>query len=150
MPLNNFLAKQRAELKKRLDELKPFHDEYLTLLEAQKALSEVTPVTRGGRRRGRPPARRGPGRPATKRGPGRPAAKRGPGRPATKRGPGRPRASDGTRAEQALAIVAQNPGITVPGIAKKVNIRQNYLYRVMADLHKKGSVKRRNRGYHPA
>lgn len=194
MPQSDLLAKQRTELKKRLDELRPLHDEYLTLLEVEEALKTlngVPPAQRGpgrpatkrgpgrpaSRRRGRPAAKRGPnvsavkrapgrpakrkpGRPATKRGPGRPAAKSKPGQlarkgaggTAAKRGPGRPRAADRgvTRADEALKLVSQNPGITVPEIARELKVRQNYLYRVMDSLQKKRAVKRRKRGYHPA
>ena len=90
--------------------------------------------------------RRGPGRP-----PGRPPGQAGPGRPAaaaraqdarrprtggrTRRGRG---SRSNTRADQALALIKQNPGIKVPDIADKMGIRQNYLYRVTAGLE--GSV----------
>src|SRR5687767_6519897 len=75
-----------------------------------------------------------------------------------KRGPGRPRGSrnrtsggrrrrSGTRAEQAVKLVAENPGITAGEIAKRLGIAPNYLYRVMADLEKEGRVKKDGRKY---
>jgi hypothetical protein len=111
-----------------------------------------------------PDGRRGPGRPPAKRGPGRPPAKRGPGRPrgsrttttraaaangrrTARRGRGR---RSNTRADQALALIKQNPGIKVPDIAKQMGIRQNYLYRVTAGLEKQRLVRRRDGGFHAA
>jgi hypothetical protein len=74
-----------------------------------------------------------------------------------RRRPGRPRGSattrrrrrGGTRADQAVKIVADNPGITASEIAKRMKIKPNYLYRVMGDLQKEGRVSKRGRGYHP-
>jgi hypothetical protein len=88
------------------------------------------------RRRGRPPAAKVAAPPAAKR------ARRGPGRPRGRR--------SGTRAAQALALVGQTPGITIPDIAKSLKIEPNYLYRVMNKLVENGSVKRDGQGWHPA
>ena len=75
-----------------------------------------------------------------------------------KRGPGRPRGSTnrkrrkrrgGTRAEQAVKVITDNPGITPSEIAKRLGIKPNYLYRVMNDLQKDGLVSKRGRGYFP-
>jgi hypothetical protein len=158
-PRTDFLAKQREQIDARLRELQPAHEEYLTLLKARDALAAVKP----------PDGRRGPGRPAGKRGPGRPPGKRGPGRPRGSRttttrattaraagGNGRRTARRGrgrrsnTRADQALALIKQNPGIKVPDIAKQMGIRQNYLYRVTAGLQKQRLVRRRDGGFHAA
>ena len=46
---------------------------------------------------------------------------------------GRPKGS-GTRGSEALALVKQNPGITIPEIAEKMGVKQNYLYRVLPGL----------------
>ncbi|MGI9557620.1 MAG: hypothetical protein ACR2N5_06735 [Solirubrobacterales bacterium] len=72
-----------------------------------------------------------------------------------RRGPGRPKGSKNkrrgsTRADQAVEVVAANPGIPASEIAKKLEIAPNYMYRVMADLVKEGRVQKRGRGYHPA
>jgi DNA-binding IscR family transcriptional regulator len=37
--------------------------------------------------------------------------------------------------------------MTVPQIADRMGIRQNYLYRVTAALQKQGSVKRKGQGF---
>ena len=77
-----------------------------------------------------------------------------------KRGPGRPRGSatasstptrrrrrSGTRAEQALKLISESPGITASEIAKQMKIKPNYMYRVLADLQKDGRVKKSGRKY---
>lgn len=83
----------------------------------------------------------------TGRGPGRPpgsATKR-----TTRRGPGRPRGRrrGGTRADQALALVRSQPGITIPEIAKAIKIEPNYLYRVLPKLQQSGQVKKAGKGW---
>jgi len=44
--------------------------------------------------------------------------------------------------------VQEQPGITVPEIAAKMGIKQNYLYRVLPGLQKDGKVVKRGRGWH--
>jgi DNA-binding MarR family transcriptional regulator len=61
-----------------------------------------------------------------------------------RRGPGRPRAA------QALELVRNKPGITIPQIAESLKIEPNYLYRVMPKLVSDGQVKRDGQGWHPA
>jgi len=74
----------------------------------------------------------------------------------TKRRPGRPRRSGrrrrgGTRADQAVKLISDNPGISVSELGKKMRLNHpNYLYRVLPDLEKDGRIKRRGKGYHPA
>jgi hypothetical protein len=55
-----------------------------------------------------------------------------------------------TRGDQALELVRQKPGITIPEIAQSLGIEPNYLYRVMPNLVKSGQVKRDGQGWHPA
>jgi sugar-specific transcriptional regulator TrmB len=74
-----------------------------------------------------------------------------------RRRPGRPRGSrtrrargrrrGGTRADQAVKIVSENPEITASEVAKRMRIKPNYVYRVMGDLQKQGRVRKRGRGY---
>ena len=88
------------------------------------------------------------------------SARRGPGRPRgstssaarpPRRRPGRPRGRrNGTRATQALELVREQPGITIPQIAETLKIEPNYLYRVMPKLVADGQVKRDGQGWHPA
>jgi hypothetical protein len=76
-----------------------------------------------------------------------------------KRGPGRPRGSGGgrrrtrrggTRADQAVKIIGDNPGIGVSELGKKMRLKApNYLYRVLPDLEKEGRIKKKGSGYHP-
>jgi hypothetical protein len=74
----------------------------------------------------------------------------------TRRGPGRPRSSGrrrrrgNTRADQAVKLISDNPGIKVSELGKKMKLNHpNYLYRVLPDLEKEGRVKRKGTGYFP-
>jgi hypothetical protein len=89
-----------------------------------------------------------------RRGPGRPPGSRSTstsGRRRAARRPGRPRGrrSGGTRANQALEMVRNQPGITIPQIAENLKIEPNYLYRVMPKLVSDGQVRREGQGWHP-
>jgi DNA invertase Pin-like site-specific DNA recombinase len=53
----------------------------------------------------------------------------------------------GTRADQAVTLIKQNPGITASEIAKQMKIKPNYLYRVLSDLEKQKSIKKKGRTY---
>ena len=55
-----------------------------------------------------------------------------------------------TRAVQALELVRERPGITIPEIAKAMRIEPNYLYRVLPRLASEGSITRDGQGWHPA
>jgi hypothetical protein len=75
-----------------------------------------------------------------------------------RRGPGRPRGSTATprrrsgstRADQAVRIIKQNPGIGVSELGRKMKLNHpNYLYRVLPDLQKEGRIRRKGKGYHP-
>jgi hypothetical protein len=135
----DFLSQQLSALEKRLGELRPHVEEYLHLEKVKEALEGV----------GRESGRRGPGRPRAS------AARRGPGRPkgsTTRRrstnGRRRRGRRGGTRADQALKVVRENPGITVSDMAGRMNIKQpNYLYRVMNQLESDGAVKKTGKGY---
>jgi hypothetical protein len=87
---------------------------------------------------------------ATRRGPGRPrgSAKKSSGR--TSSAPRRRRKRrGGTRADQAVKLIEENPGIGASDVAKQMKIKPNYLYRVLGDLEKEGRVKKNGRQYHP-
>jgi DNA invertase Pin-like site-specific DNA recombinase len=56
----------------------------------------------------------------------------------------------GTRADQAVKLIQQNPGITASEIAKSMKIKPNYLYRVLSDLEKQKRVKKKGRTYSAA
>jgi len=135
-----------------------------------KAASASTATTKVGRKKvGRPPgkkvdllaakvdppAAKKPGRPkGSGKKVGRPAGSgKKVGRPAGK--VGRPkgkvgrRKGSGTRAAQALSFVQGQPGITIPELAAKMSIKQNYLYRVLPGLEQEGKLEKKGRGWHP-
>jgi Mn-dependent DtxR family transcriptional regulator len=114
------------------DQLRALKDEASRLEAARAALT-------GGRRRVGRPARNG-----AVRAPARPASRRN--APAT--APRRRRGGD-TRANQALELVREKPGITIPEIAQAMKIQPNYLYRVLPHLASDGQVKRDGQGWHP-
>ena len=41
------------------------------------------------------------------------------------------------------------PGITIPELAAKMGIKQNYLYRVLPGLEQENKVSKQGRGWHP-
>ena len=151
--MTDFLDEKRREITDRLKELKPLVDEYSRLEAAAAALDGVkgsSPAAATGRRRG-------PGRPrgsstrakarATAAAPKTKVKRKKPGRPAGRRKAGR-RKGSGTRAAQALSFVQGQPGITIPELAAKMGIKQNYLYRVLPGLEKENKVKKQGRGWH--
>jgi hypothetical protein len=123
----DFLDEKRKEIQTRLKELRPLVDEYHRLEAAEKALSGVNGASSSSTAA---PTRR---RRRTGAGTGR---------------RGRPRGS-GTRAAQAEQLVKDQPGITIPEIADKLGMKQNYLYRVMPQLASDGKVVKSGRGWHP-
>ena len=122
----DFLDEKRKEIGARLKELRPLVDEYQRLEAAERALSGVS----DGKAAETAPARRRRRTPSS-------SGRRG-----------RPRGS-GTRAEQARKLVNEQPGITIPELADKMGIKQNYLYRVMPQLADDGFVVKSGRGWHP-
>jgi hypothetical protein len=147
--VTDFLDEKRREITDRLKELKPAVEEYSRLEAAAAALDGVggsSPRAKGTTAS----PRRGPGRPrgsaarATKTA-AKAAAKAK--RPAKRRA-GR-RKGSGTRAAEALAFVQGQPGITIPELAAKMGIKQNYLYRVLPGLEQENKVQKQGRGWHP-
>jgi CRP-like cAMP-binding protein len=119
----DFLDEKRKEIQARLKELRPLVDEYHRLEAAESALSGV-----GGTAAPAPTRRRRSSASSNGR-------------------RGRPRGS-GTRAAQALQLVGERPGITIPELADAMGIKQNYLYRVMPGLAEEGKVTKSGRGWH--
>jgi hypothetical protein len=58
------------------------------------------------------------------------------------------RKGSGTRAAQALKLVRGQPGITIPELATKMGIKQNYLYRVLPALEQENKINKQGRGWH--
>ena len=160
--MTDFLDEKRREITERLHELKPLVDEFNRLEAAAAALAGVigsAASDAGSAATAVVTRRRGPGRP---RGSGRkkaavkaaaaaapkaaPKAAAKPGRPAKRRA-GR-RKGSGTRAAEALSFVQGQPGITIPELAAKMGIKQNYLYRVLPGLEQEGKLEKKGRGWH--
>jgi hypothetical protein len=121
--VTEFLDGARREIEARLGELR---DEVRRLEAAAAALSAG--VTR----------RRGPGRP---RGSAN-TARRTTARRDRRRG-------SGIRRAQAEKLVRESPGITISELAKKMNIKPNYLYRVLPELQRDGKVRKDGKKWHP-
>jgi hypothetical protein len=128
----DFLDEKRKEIQARLKELKPYVEEYELLQAADSALSGI-----------------GNGASSTPRAATSSAAatRRSPKRAASGARRGRPKGG-GTRSAQALDLVKERPGITIPELAEAMGIQQNYLYRVMPGLAEEGKVTKSGRGWH--
>lgn len=123
------LTRVRGDLEKRLKELEPLVQEHAHVRQALEALKAA------GSRVHR----------ASSDGATRPAVAKT--EAAVRRG--RPRGS-GARAQQALKLVENHPGITIAELAKKMKIKANYLYRVLPQLERAGKIRRHEKGYHKA
>jgi hypothetical protein len=168
--VTDFLDEKHREITDRLAELQPLVEEYQRLEAAvaaldglgrsataapaatPKAAAKATPKAAAKKI----PGRRGPGRPRgsktkTKKAAAAPATATAPapaGRGGARRKAGR-RKGSGTRAAQALAFVQEQAGITIPELAARMGIKQNYLYRVLPILEEEGKVRKEGRGWHP-
>ena len=127
----DFLDEKRSEIGARLKELKPLVEEYQRLQAAAAALDGVPTTAVAPRSNGR-----------TAKSSAKRRSYNGTGRR------GRPKGS-GTRGAEALALVKESPGITIPELAEKMGIKQNYLYRVLPGLAEDGLVSKDGRGWHP-
>jgi hypothetical protein len=131
MATTDFIDEKRREITDRLTELKPLVDEYAQLQAAAAALENVVAPSHGPS-----PARRAAARPSAS------------GRGATHGKRGRPKGS-GTRGVEALELVKAHPGITIPEIAEKIGIKENYLYRLLPALAQDGLIIKHGRGWKP-
>jgi hypothetical protein len=129
-PSTNVLDEARQLVERRLADL----DEERRRLE--RALAEL-----GGKA-----SRRGPGRPRGSAAKGTSGgSSKGSGAPRRRR-----KRRGGTRADQAVKLIEDSPGISASDVAKNMKIKPNYLYRVLGDLEKEGRVKKDGRQYYPA
>jgi hypothetical protein len=133
----DFLDEKRNEIGARLTELRPLVDEYQRLEAAAAALDGVSATA--------PTSTTPPASPRRPRARATASARTG-GAAHGRRG--RPKGS-GTRGAEALALVKASPGITIPEIAEKMGIKQNYLYRVLPGLAEDGLVVKEGRGWKP-
>src|SRR4051812_3154868 len=109
--MSDFLDEKRKEIQARLKELKPLVDEYQRLEAAESALSGVADGSTSSTSPAPAPARR------ASSGTRRRSSGGGGGAGGGGRRRGRPRGS-GTRAAQALELVRDRPGITIPEMAQ--------------------------------
>ncbi len=165
--MTDFLDEKRQEISSRLKELRPLVDEFNRLEAAAAALAGVIGSAASDATSAASAAaasvtrRRGPGRPrgsssrkkaakaaatATAATPKAAAPKAA--KPAAKRRAGR-RKGSGTRAAEARSFVQGQPGITIPELAAKMGIKQNYLYRVLPGLEQENKVEKKGRGWYP-
>ena len=134
----DFLAEKRSEIEKRLEELRPLHDEFTRLERAKAALDGVDGEGGAASRTSRP--RRAGG--------GRRRSQPAKGRRRSQAANGRRRRRAGCRAAETLELVRHNPGITIAEIADRLGMKQrNYLYRIMATLQGEGTVDKQGRGF---
>lgn len=134
----DFLEEKATEIRARIDELQTQIDEVAPLVEEQNRLRAALAALEGAIDRPAP-RREAPKRSAR-------ATPRG-GGSGGGNGRGRPKGS-GTRGKEALKLVQDRPGITIPELADAMGIKQNYLYRVLPDLQKEGLVRKEGRGWH--
>ncbi len=128
MPSNNVVDEARQLILDRLNELE---DERKRL---EGALKEL-----GGK-----VVRRSPGRPRGSK------SSKGTAGTGTSTGKKRRKRRGGTRADQAVKLIEDQPGISASDVATTMKIKPNYLYRVLGDLEKEGRVKKDGRQYYPA
>ena len=156
------LDEQHRQITERLKQLSPIVEEHRRLKAAAKALARIrrSAVATVPTRRRKPG--RASGTEATTATPTKkPARSKKVGRPAssgeattvattttaTKRRVGR-RKGSGTRAAQTLALVKEQPGITIPELATKMGIKQTYLYRVLPALQKERKITKEGKGWY--
>ena len=113
------------QVRARLEELRPQHEEYLQLL---NVLASFEPPTAT-------PAPESPSRSRSRR--------RRPSAPAAGAGAGRRTG----RRDEAEALVRSRPGITVSELAQELGIGSTYLYRIMPALEREGRVRKDGTGY---
>jgi hypothetical protein len=124
----DFLEEKKREIAARLKELKPQVDEYHRLEGALRALDGVGGAATATATAAAPRTRRASSKSSGRR--------------------GRPRGT-GSRANQTLELVKSEPGITIPQLAERMGIKQNYLYRVLPGLEQDGKVRKEGRGWFP-
>ena len=127
----DFLQRTAREIEGRLRSLRD---------EAFRLEAALVALTGGAKRRPGHPGRNGTTRPLSR------SAGRRNGRAAEPR----QRRGGNTRANQALELVREKPGITIPEIATAMKIEPNYLYRVLPRLASDGQVRRDGKGWHAA
>lgn len=129
--MSTVLENFNTELTKRLKELDPLVEEHRQLSAIAEKLGTI-PAASNGHSAAKPRAARKPSGGVLGKTVG---GKRG--RPA----------GSGKRGLEVIEVIKTNPGITVSGIAEKLAIKPNYLYRVLPGLEKAGQVVKDGKTY---
>jgi len=135
--MSDHIAKTRSNLVERRDELAPLVEEHAEL---EALIAAIGDAPKPAAKRGRPKA-------ATvvkAKTPKEPKAAKPKAEGASR---GRKKGS-GKRGQQALEIIIGQPGITIPEMAAKMDIKQNYLYRVLPTLEQDGKITKEGKGWH--
>jgi len=126
--MTNLLTEIRSSVEKRLRELEPAIEEHAQLAKALEALKDTGQHVEQAIRGSAKPSQPVPTSAAKRR--------------------GRPRGTGG-RAQEALKLVHEHPGITIAEMAERMKIKANYLYRVLPHLEREEKIKKQDKGYHP-
>jgi hypothetical protein len=151
--MTDLLNDTRAEIAARLAELEPLLEEYQELQAAAAALKAIPAGPRQGvssasLRRGTSgtPRVRAATRPASPEASTSPATARPARKTRAKTRGGRPKGT-GKRAVQALALIGEQPGITIPELAERMGVVRTYLYRVLPPLQKEAKITKSGGGW---
>jgi hypothetical protein len=154
--MSNVLEHSLQDIAARLESLKPAVEEYSRLQAASEVLASLNGTPKRSKNvyptsaaKGRSRSRRlgkTRSRPAPRVGTDR--ARTGRHKSAGTRRRGRPKGWS-TRPGEALAAIQAQPGITTAGIAAKLKMRPNYLYRVLPVLQKERRIRKEGKGWHP-
>jgi hypothetical protein len=158
--MSDLLDRTQRAIALRLRELEPAVEEFERLQAAVAALDGLGGSTAGAaspRRAGSAGRRRRPGRPRGSRSATAKVADSAAAALAEKSAPagkrrrgGKRRRAGGTRGIQAVSIITEHPGITIPELAKKMGINRTGLYRILPGPELEGKISRRELGWYPA
>jgi hypothetical protein len=136
--MSDHIAKTRSNLVERRDELTPLVEEHAEL---EALIAAIGDAPKPAAKRGRPKA-------ATvvkAKTPKEPKA----GKPKAEGASRGRKKGSGKRGQEALEIIIGQPGITIPEMAAKMDIKQNYLYRVLPTLAEDGKIVKDGKGWSP-
>jgi hypothetical protein len=133
----NLLDQTAKAIRRRLAQLEPLVAEQQQLKRALGALEGLLGAERG--KPAEPPKRKARAAREAKRTPAG-GARRSAAR----------RARPGSRAEQFVALVNEQPGITASDAAKRLNTSPDTLYNVTGRLQREGRLRKQGRGFYPA
>jgi hypothetical protein len=158
--MSDLLDRTQREIAARLRELQPAVGEFERLQAAVVALDGLGGSMAGAsspRRAGGAGRRRRPGRPRGSRSATTKVADSAVAALAVESAPdgkrrrgGTRRSTGGSRAVQAVSVITEHPGITIPELAKRMGINRTGLYRILPGPELEGKISRRELGWYPA